>query len=88
MGKSTKDTKNKVKILQYNAIFQEEKEGGFSVWVPALPGCCSQGETFEEAVENIKEAIELYLEAEPRILEYKDEAKERQFLIPIKVSYA
>ena len=50
----------KVKIFEYNAVFQEEKDGGFSVWAPALPGCCSQGETFKETVNNIKEAIELY----------------------------
>jgi len=47
---------------EYQAVFQEETEGGFSVWVPDLPGCASQGETLEEALENIKEAIELYLE--------------------------
>ncbi|OGM12789.1 hypothetical protein A3A76_00850 [Candidatus Woesebacteria bacterium RIFCSPLOWO2_01_FULL_39_23] len=80
--------KKKVKILQYNAVIQEEKEGGYSVWVPALPGCTSQGETFEEAVKNIKEAIELYLESSPEILEYGDEKNDKQFLVPIKVRYA
>lgn len=54
----------KHKVLEYNVIFQKETEGGFSVWVPSLPGCASQGETFEEALENIKEAISLYLEGE------------------------
>lgn len=89
MRKSLKKTsKKKVRVLQYNAVFQEEKEGGFSVWVPALPGCCSQGETFEEAVKNIKEAIELYLDSAPNYLDYGDEAGEKQFLIPIKISYA
>ncbi len=52
----------KHKVLNYNVIFQKEAEGGFSVWVPALPGCASQGETFEEALDNIKEAIALYLD--------------------------
>lgn len=80
--------RKKVKILEYNAVFQAEKDGGFSAWVPALPGCCSQGETFEETVSNIKEAIELYLEAAPKILEYGDEAGEKQFLVPVKISYA
>lgn len=47
---------------QYIAVFQPEKEGGFSVTVPTLPGCVSQGDTFERALENIKEAIELYME--------------------------
>lgn len=54
-----KITKNKT---TYNTIFEEEKEGGYSVWVPDLPGCTSQGETLEEAIANIKEAISLYLE--------------------------
>ena len=80
--------KKKVKILQYNAVIQEEKEGGYSVWVPALPGCTSQGETFEETIKNIKEAIELYLESAPEILEYGDEKSDKQFLVPIKVKYA
>lgn len=78
----------KFKSLEYNAVFQVEKDGGFSVWVPALPGCCSQGETFEEAIENIKEAIGLYLETAPEMLEFDDDASEKQFLIPIKVNYA
>jgi len=78
----------KIKVLQYNAVFQEEREGGFSVWVPALPGCSSQGETFEEAVENIREAISLYLESEPEVVAYGDETNEKQFLVPVKVSYA
>ena len=80
--------KKKVKILQYNAVIQEEKEGGYSVWVPSLPGCASQGETFGETVKNIKEAIELYLESAPEMLEYGDEKGEKQFLVPIKVRYA
>jgi len=37
-------------------------EGGYTVIVPSLPGCISEGETKEEAIKNIKEAIELYLE--------------------------
>ena len=40
----------KYKVFEYLAIFQEEKRGGFSVWIPELPGCASQGENFEEAV--------------------------------------
>ena len=80
--------KKKMKIYQYYAVFQEENDGGFSVWVPSLPGCASQGETFEETVKNIKEAIELYLESAPEILDYGDEKSEKQFLVPIKVNYA
>ena len=52
----------KEKVLRYTAVFEPQVEGGFSVAVPALPGCISEGDTFEEAATNIKEAIELYLE--------------------------
>jgi len=47
--------------MQFNAIFEKD-EYGYFVYVPALKGCVSQGDTFEEALENIKEAIELYIE--------------------------
>ncbi|HEY2786450.1 MAG TPA: type II toxin-antitoxin system HicB family antitoxin [Fimbriiglobus sp.] len=43
-------------------LLQPEADGGYSVSVPAFPGCHSQGETREEAIENIKEAAELWLE--------------------------
>lgn len=52
----------KKQILKYVALFEPQKEGGFTVTVPSLPGCISQGDTFEEATINIKEAISLYLE--------------------------
>ncbi len=83
-----KKQQKKLRILQYNAVFQQEKDGGYSAWVPTLSGCTSQGDTFEQAVTNIKEAIELYLEDSPQVLEYGDETAEKQFLIPIQVSYA
>lgn len=54
--------KKVAKVFQYTAVFEPEKTGGYSVAIPALPGCISQGETFEEALANIKEAAELYLE--------------------------
>ena len=50
------------KVLKYTAVFEPEDAGGYSVEIPALPGCVSQGETFEEALANIKEAAELYVE--------------------------
>ena len=43
--------------------FEPSDEGGFTVSVPALPGCISEGNTREEARRNIREAIRLYLEA-------------------------
>ena len=50
-------------MLKYTVILIPEDEGGYSVDVPALPGCCTQGETKEEAISMAKEAIELYLES-------------------------
>jgi len=43
--------------MKYRITLVEEDEGGWSVWCDDLPGCCSQGETREEAVENIRMAI-------------------------------
>jgi antitoxin HicB len=47
----------------YLAVFEREEDGGFSVYVPDLPGCVSQGDSHEKAVEHVREAIECYLEA-------------------------
>jgi predicted RNase H-like HicB family nuclease len=41
---------------------EPSEEGGYTVFVPSLPGCVSRGDTEEEALVNIREAIELYLE--------------------------
>jgi len=46
----------------YRVLLTPEAEGGFSVSVPALPGCFTQGETIEEAMEMAREAISLYVE--------------------------
>lgn len=43
-------------------ILEHSDEGGYTAVVPALPGCVSEGNTKEEALKNIREAIELYLE--------------------------
>ena len=47
--------------MKMKAVFEPAEEGGFTVYVPLLPGCISEGDTFEEAVANIEEAVELYL---------------------------
>ena len=52
-----------MQIEGYNVIFTAEDDGGFSVSVPKLPGCFTEGETMEEAIEMAKEAIDLYLES-------------------------
>lgn len=43
-------------------VLEPSEEGGFTVYVPSLPGCTSEGDTREESLANIKEAITLYLE--------------------------
>ena len=48
--------------MKLTIVLEPQEEGGFTVYAPSLPGCISQGETKEEAIKNIKEAIELYLE--------------------------
>jgi predicted RNase H-like HicB family nuclease len=48
--------------LNFDIVLEKQKEGGFTAYVPALPGCISEGETKAGAVKNIKEAISLYLE--------------------------
>ncbi|MEK7154478.1 MAG: type II toxin-antitoxin system HicB family antitoxin [Patescibacteria group bacterium] len=53
----------KKKVYNYTAIFEPAEEGGYVVYVPALPGCASQGDTFEEAEVMAKDAIEGYLKA-------------------------
>ena len=48
--------------MEYSVVVHKAEEGGFWVEVPALPGCYSQGETVDETLDNVREAIELYLE--------------------------
>jgi predicted RNase H-like HicB family nuclease len=50
----------------YKVVIQESEEG-FSISCPGLPGCWSEGETEEEALENIKDAIQEYLEVKKLI---------------------
>ncbi len=46
----------------YKVIFEPAEEGGYTVYVPSLPGCISEGDTYDSALANIKSAITLYLE--------------------------
>ncbi|MFY7802312.1 MAG: type II toxin-antitoxin system HicB family antitoxin [Limnoraphis robusta] len=52
--------------MKWRVVLESDSEtGDWAVWCPDLPGCVSAGETEEEALENIKEAITLYLEPNP-----------------------
>jgi predicted RNase H-like HicB family nuclease len=48
--------------MRLKVLLEPSEEGGYTVYVPSLPGCISEGETVEDALTNIRGAIELYLE--------------------------
>ena len=57
--------------MKVKVVLEKAEEGGFTVYAPSLRGCISEGETREEALKNIKEAIELYLETDiDEVIEY------------------
>jgi len=58
--------------MKLRVVLKKAEEGGYVVHVPSLPGCISQGETKEEALQNTREAIELYLEPTENLLLKKD----------------
>jgi predicted RNase H-like HicB family nuclease len=50
--------------MKLKVVLEPSDEGGYTVYVPSFPGCISEGDTIDEALANIQEAIELYLEPE------------------------
>lgn len=48
--------------MRVKVVLEVSDDGGYTVYAPSLPGCISEGETVEEALKNIREAIELYIE--------------------------
>ena len=79
---------NKKKILEYTALFTPDYEsGGFTVEVPALLGCVTDGNTLAEAEQHAREAIELYLETlEARGLPFPEDIEPNFFKRKIAVS--
>jgi len=55
--------KKESKTFSYSVFYEQAPEGGFVAFVPALPGCHTQGETLEETGHNVKEAVTVYLES-------------------------
>jgi predicted RNase H-like HicB family nuclease len=47
--------------MHFKIVLEPSEDGGYTVYVPSLPGCISEGNTVEEALQNTQEAIELYL---------------------------
>ena len=58
--------------MKLRVILEPSDEGGYTVFVPSLPGCISEGETREDALKNIQEAIDLYLEPVEDDLHFRD----------------
>ena len=66
--------------MKWRVILEHDSEScDWAVWCPELPGCTSAGETEEEALENIREAIELYLE--PSTLQLEDGTKTCEVIV-------
>jgi predicted RNase H-like HicB family nuclease len=49
-------------LVRVKVVLEPSDQGGYTVYVPSLPGCVSEGDSRDEALANIREAIELYLE--------------------------
>ncbi len=58
------------RVLSYKVVLEPCEEGGYTICAPSLPGCVSEGDTFDEAIENIKDAIRGWIEVSK---EYGDE---------------
>jgi predicted RNase H-like HicB family nuclease len=64
-GESSRRGSKVIGMVRKASVVIEKDAHGFYAWCPELKGCHSQGSTLEEAIANIKEAIELYLETPP-----------------------
>ena len=67
--------------MKLRVVLEPSPEGGFTVYVPSLPGCISEGDTAEEAMANIREAIELYLEPVDDDLAGKEGIEVRELVV-------
>ena len=65
--------KRSVKELQFRVLIEQDEDGFFVASVPAIPGCHTQGKTYEEVLENVKEVIELCLEEAKENKKYYDQ---------------
>ena len=90
---------NLAKQLQFKVLIEQDENGVFVASVPAIPGCHTQGDTYEEAVKGIEEAIELCLEVAKDDKKYKEKIdfsevseNKSQFLgvvnIPIRLGFS
>ncbi len=61
--------------MKLKVVLEKSDEGGYTAVVPSLPGCISEGDTRKEALNNIKEAIKLYLEPIPDDSDFQPSAE-------------
>ena len=67
--------------MKLQIVFEPSDDGGYTVTVPVLPGCISEGESREDALANIKEAIELYLEPAEDDHIFSQDAEEMEIVV-------
>lgn len=75
-------------IAKFTAIFEPAEEGGYTVIVPSLPGCVTEGDTLEEAVAMAKDAISVYIESLKKHKEPIPQEKNSSFVGVINVPIA
>lgn len=68
-------TKKIAKVLKYTVIFEPVEEGGYVVTVPALPGCVTEGDSLEQAMKMVKDAISGYISSLKKHNEYIPEER-------------
>lgn len=87
------------KVLNFRTIIEQDEDGVFVASVPAIPGCHTQGETYEETLKNVKEAIELCLEVAKKDKVYREKIdwsesgdEKARFLgvtkVPVKINFS
>jgi len=64
--------------MKFKVVLEPSEDGGFTAFVPSLPGCVSEGESQEDALSNIQEAISLYLEPVEDDLLFDEKAQVRE----------
>lgn len=76
------------RVLRYTAVFEPDPKEGYTVTIPALPGCISEGDDFESALRNVREAALLYLEALRGRRRHAPRERRTTFTAPLEVETA
>jgi len=76
------------RVLRYTAVFEPDPAGGYTVTIPALPGCVSEGDNFEAGLRNIREAATLYLDVLRERRRRAPRERRATFTAPLEVKTA